>query len=118
MSISDMVEWPAVIRYCGDDELTYVGSVAEWKRDAESHLYTHQDGNQLIDSNGFVYNIVSSPWHGFDYEASDERVTLEDFIRLVRIHASSAHRCCIEKIRFRSIAEGIELVAGMDDGGT
>ena len=111
-----MVKWPVVIRYRGDDELTYVGSVEEWKRDAESHLYTHQSGNQLIDSNGLVYDIVPSQRHGFDYEPCDERIALEDFIMLVQIHASSAHRCCIEKIRFRSIAEGIALVAGMDDG--
>jgi len=110
-----MVKWPAVIRYHGDDELTCVGSAAEWKRDADSLIYHHRGNNDLIDSDGRVYSIVPAQQHGFIYVASDERVTLEDFIRLVRVHASSTHRCCIEKISFRSIAEGIALVASMAD---
>ena len=110
-----MINWPAVIKYDGDDELVYLASVEAWTCDADLHLYNHRSTDQLIDSSGRIFS--------FDYHDDDTIVTedtgtrlkLDDFIRLVRIHASSSHHCCIEKIHFRSIAEGIELVAGMNE---
>jgi hypothetical protein len=110
-----MINWPAVIKYDNDEELVYVGSEEEWIRDAESHLYSQSDGDRLIDSSGNIFSLdhvlndIQNP------PASGDRVTLEDFIRLVRIHASNSHRCCIEKIYFRNIAEGICLIASMNE---
>ena len=109
-----MVDWPAVINYQGDDELTCVGSAAEWERDAKSHLYNH-GGDRLIDSSGHVYNNKYTQQHTVDSEYTGERMALQDFVRLVRVHASCVHRCCIEKISFRTIAEGVELVAAMHE---
>lgn len=113
MSVRDRVIWPAVIRYDGDDELTYIGSAEEWKRDAESHLYHHTGDDRLIDSRGRIYRIEHQDEQITISESADRRIRLDDFVRLVRIHASSAHQCCIEKINFRTIAEGIALIAGM-----
>ncbi len=110
-----MINWPAVIIYEGDDELTYVGSEEEWIRDAESHLYNHKNGDLLIDSNGDIFSLDQVQDNIRNLSATGNRIALEDFVRLVRIHASNSHRCCIEKITFRTIASGISLVASMGE---
>lgn len=109
-----MITWPAVIKYEGDEELTYIDSAEEWTRDVESHLYNHTGDDCLIDSNGHVFSLQHVHGEAINAEDNGERITLEQFIRLVRIHASNSHNCCIEKINFRNIAEGIKLVASMD----
>lgn len=110
-----MTDWPAVIRYDGDDELTVIGSDAEWRRDADQHLYGLTGGDVLIDSSGRIFTLDQTD--GGEIHAADSGtvISLHDFIRLVRIHASTSHRCCIEKIGFRTVAEGIRLVASMNE---
>ena len=108
-----MICWPAVIKFEGDDELVYIGSGDEWTRDAESHLYNHNGNDYLIDSSGHIYNLDKEHDGTINPEDSGNEITLQDFIKLVRIHASNSHRCCIEKINFRNIAEGISLIASM-----
>lgn len=110
-----MLNWPAVIKYEGDDELTYIASEEQWKRDAGSHLYNHSGYNYLIDSNGHSYNLVETHGEVITPQSTGASMALQDFIKLVRIHASTVNRCCIEKIGFRSIAEGISLVGDMNE---
>jgi len=112
-----MINWPAVIKYDGDDELTYVGSDVEWMRDAESHLYHHNGDDRLIDSSGDIFSLDHVHDEIIKPESTGNQIALEDFIELVRIHASSSHRCCIEKINFRNIAEGISLIASLNEDG-
>jgi len=110
-----MISWPAVIKYQGDDELTYVHTEKEWLSDAGSHLYHHRDDDQLIDSSGRIFSLNHVDDNTIMPENTGKQILLEDFIRLVRIHASSSHRCCIEKINFRTIAEGISLVNSLKE---
>ena len=110
-----MINWPVVIKFDGDDELAYVGSEDEWMRDAESHLYNHKGDDYLIDSGGQIFSLEHVQDGIINTESTCKQIPLQDFIRLVRIHASSSHRCCIEKINFRNIAEGISLIASMSD---
>lgn len=112
---SASVNWPAVIKYEGDEELTVIGSGAEWDRDAEQYLYSHKGHDLLIDSSGCVFRPERRGNGTFHPADTGEVITLDDFIRLVRVHASNSHRCCIEKIGFRSVAEGIRLVASMNE---
>ena len=110
-----MINWPAVIKYNGDDELIYIGSNEEWMRDADSHLYNHSRDDYLIDSSGHIFNLEHVNDDILNPQGTGSQISLQDFIRLVRIHASNSHRCCIEKISFRNIAEGINLVSSMND---
>ena len=110
--ISD-IRWPAVIKFEGDDELCYVDSEQAWIQDAGSLLYNHRGNDQLIDSDGCIYDLERRHDDHIEAVDSGERIELSDFIKRVRIHASCAHRCCIEKISFRSIAEGIRLIDSM-----
>ena len=110
-----MTDWPAVIRQDGDDELIVIGSDAEWRRDAAQHLYGLRSGSTLIDSAGRIFRLAQTRDGAIQAADTGKTVSLEDFIRLVRIHASTSHRCCIEKISFRTVAEGIQLVASMNE---
>ena len=108
-----MINWPAVLKFDGDEELIYIGSEQEWLHEGESHLYNHQGDDYLIDRCGQIFSLVHSD-DNIDPESTGKQMALDEFIRLVRIHASSSHRCCIEKIGFRTIAEGIDLVNSMN----
>ena len=110
-----MIDWPAVIHFDGDDELVFVSSDNAWDSDAESLLYNHSGGDRLIDSSGRIFRLVHNEDGKPRAENSHNTIALDDFIRLVRIHASNSHRCCIEKIHFRDIHEGILLIASMDE---
>lgn len=110
-----IISWPAVIKFEGDDELCYVDSERTWIHDAESLLYNHRGNDQLIDSDGCIFDLERRSDDHIEVVDSGERIRLSDFIKQVRIHASCSHRCCIEKINFRSIAEGIRLIDSMND---
>ena len=110
-----MTDWPALIKFDGDDELACVATEEAWQRDAESYLYGHRGDDVLIDSSGRVYRLDHTKDGSIRTIDTGNVMPLDDFIRLVRIHASSSHRCCIEKISFRTIAEGIQLVADMNE---
>ena len=109
-----MIDWPAVVVYDGDDELVYVESAKAWSREAESLLYNHKANDYLIDSSGYIFNLALGN-DAIDTEYTGQKITLETFLRRVRIHASNSHRCCIEKINFRTIAEGIKLIDSMNE---
>lgn len=110
-----MIDWPAVMHFDGDDELVFIGSQSEWHKDAESLLYNYSSNDRLIDSSGRVFRLVRDEHGTVKADSSGHSIGLDDFIRLVRIHASNSHRCCIEKIHFRDIHEGIMLIASMGD---
>jgi hypothetical protein len=46
-------------------------------------------------------------------EATDNIITLYQLIKLVQLHAAVSGACCIEKIVFKSIAEGINLTGSI-----
>lgn len=110
-----MIEWPAVIKYEGDDELTYIGSENEWMHDSASYLYNHTGSGFLIDSNGGIFSLADNETGAISPKNTGDTISLEDFIRLVRIHASTVNRCCIEKISFRDIADGVKLIDSMNE---
>ena len=110
-----MINWPAVINFDGDEELVYIASDSEWRRDAESLLYNHSGDDQLIDSSGRIYKLVHNKDGTIQTDDTGNMIDLDEFVKLVRIHASNSHRCCIEKINFRDIADGIMLIASMSD---
>ena len=68
-----------------------------------------------IDSSSRIFTLTRTGDGIIHTADSGKKISLEDFIRLVRIHASTSHRCCIEKIGFRTVAEGIRLVASMNE---
>jgi len=57
----EMINWPAVIKYEGQDELAYVSSRAQLESDAESHAFSCDHNDFLIDGKGCIYSLESIP---------------------------------------------------------
>ena len=78
------------------------------------HLTASSLGALVHDAHGLFYLV-------FGAEAQAERVAglgllqdeLERFIRLVQVHAAACGECCIQKITFNRIPDGMQLVAGI-----
>jgi hypothetical protein len=110
-----MIEWPAVVKYEGDDELTFIDSENEWMHDSACYLYNHTETSFLIDSKGAIFSLINNENGTISPRHTGDKISLEDFTRLVRIHASTVNRCCIEKISFRDIADGVKLIGSMSE---
>lgn len=51
-----MILWPAIIKYEGESELTFVSSESEWQCDVDLHFFSYEDDDVLIDSTGAIYS--------------------------------------------------------------
>lgn len=109
-----MVSWPAIIKYHRDDELTYIASEAQWARDPDLSEFTYEENDALIDHNGRVYMLNKTINDVVQPLATQNIVTLHQLTRLVQRHAAVKGECCIEKIGFKNIADGIALVASLN----
>jgi len=108
-----MINWPAVIKYHGDNELTYVGSESAWNRDADLPVFDYEISDSLIDSDGCVYALDNKDSGVVCPVLANDNISVNEFIKLVKLHASAQGECCIEKIMFKSIAEGMKIVESL-----
>lgn len=108
-----MISWPAVIKYHGDDELGYIDSESEWNNDADLSACDYDSNDGLIDSHGRVYRLDNKENGVVHPVATNNTIALYQFIKLVKLHASAQGECCIEKIVFNSLKQGIQLLASL-----
>ena len=110
-----MISWPVIINYHGDDELASVASESEWNNDSGLSAYNYHTSDVLIDNSGCIY-LLNTTEDGIVHPHSTNRtISLNQLIKLVQRHAALQGECCIEKIIFKSISEGIQLVTSMRD---
>ena len=108
-----MIDWPAIIHVDGDDELVLVGSAQEWSSHDEWSAVEYSADDFLFDSGGQVYRLDRLS-NGFVQPAATGRVVpVSEFIAMVKRHAALCSTCCIEKIAFRNIEEGMAIVASL-----
>jgi hypothetical protein len=105
-----MVNWPAIIKYAGDDELSFVQSLEELNKRPDLRGSTFNPGDVLIDATGKVYRPHNGSSRIEFQRESGEILTLDAVVDLVRRHASICGECCIGKISAPSITEAIALV--------
>ena len=110
-----MIIWPAIIKYHGGDELAYVATEAEWGDDAELSAYAYGDNDALIDNHGRIYQLNITENGIVHPHSTNNVISLYQLINLAQKHAAFQGECCIEKIVFKSISEGIQLVASMSE---
>lgn len=109
------IDWPAVIKCAGEDELTYVSSGQVWASDADLHACRYRKDDYLVDSRGRVFRIVGIDNGVTAPVYTGDIISQASFINLLRDHAAVAGQCCIEKIVTGSVAEGIALVQSLSD---
>lgn len=110
-----MINWPAIIYVDGDDELTYVASESEWNNHPEWSAAEYDVEDVMIDSTGVVYRIGSMSSGVVQLDKTDQKISVTQLVTLVKRHAALNNACCIEKMGFRNIEEGMTIIASLAD---
>jgi hypothetical protein len=106
-----MPNWPAIIRYRGEGELAFVENFQQWQHDPDLSEFVYQDGDVLIDSQGYFYLPQYDENTGsVELLASGERLPLQEFCGLVQMHLGALGQCCISKLDLASYEEGFRLI--------
>ena len=108
-----MINWPAIINVDGDDELTYVASHAQWINHPEWSAEEYAADDVMIDSAGRVYRLDNMINGCVLPTATGQVISVNQLITLVQRHAVLNSACCIEKIGFRNIEEGLVIIASL-----
>ncbi len=108
-----MVNWPAIIACDGDDELTYITSATEWNSHPDRAVMGYGVDCRMIDSTGYVYHMDNMEDGEVQLLATGKSMSVKELIALVQRHAAMNNTCCIEKIGFRRIEEGLAIMASL-----
>lgn len=109
-----VVPWPALIKYVGDDELTFVSSSEDLNNHPDLLDVQFNPCDVLIDTAGKVYRLRKGLSRIEIPQQSVEILSLDSIVDLVRRHASSRGECCISKIAAPNISEAVALVKQME----
>ena len=98
----DQVNWPAFVKYAGDDELALVADEDCWQREFEDTVFEPADF--LVDSDGcrFMPGNAGMPQSG--------QVDSDELGRLLRNHFAALGECCIAKIPGLPAIEALRLL--------
>jgi hypothetical protein len=113
-----MVAWPAVLKYRGEHELTFILDQSAWNLDAELHFFGYDPEDILIDSEGSIFSltnqnnnfIMSEQSEQKSEQKSAQKIDLESVLDLIKAHESQLGACCASKLSFQSIAEAIMVI--------
>jgi len=105
-----MPVWPALLKYCDEDELTYVSRQADWEGEAGLASEHYQTGDILIDRNGTIYRLQSQPKPQFATIEKSGKMSLAVFSALIKKHLVALDECCVSKLSFSSYEEGFRLL--------
>ncbi len=103
------IDWPAFVKYAGDDELALVTDPAGWQR--EFAQFAFDPGDFLVDSGGrrFTLPLEAQP---LSQAASVEPDELD---RLLRGHFAALGECCIAKLPSLPAREVMRLLQDVAD---
>lgn len=108
-----MITWPAVIKFEGDDELSFVASQAEWESDEGLSRVQYDVADQLIDSDGKIYELKGGENGAINLAETGSQIELTEMTELVRKHASQLGNCCVSKIFFTTLSEAVATVESL-----
>ena len=96
--------WQLIVVHSGDDELSYVNDLDEWRADASLSAHPHETDDYAIDSRGWIYR--------FDFDSTSRQHTIgrEHFSQVIRSHLSAMKQCCVSKNHDYSFELGFDLV--------
>lgn len=111
-----MVVWPAVLKYRGEHELTFILNQSAWNLDADLHFFGYDPEDILIDSEGSMFSLTNQNCNLITSEQSAQKsaqkIDLESVLDLIKAHESQLGACCASKLSFQSIAEAIMVIGG------
>ncbi|HAS5649766.1 TPA: hypothetical protein I7E51_003523, partial [Vibrio cholerae] len=102
-----MVNWPCILKLDGDDELVYLGSEADLNCECVDLIVSPSD--RVIDSEGFVYSIVSND-SAVSLIGNSTQISAEEASRLIQRHEFCLAEVCLAKIQFETVAEAFNCL--------
>jgi hypothetical protein len=107
-----MINWPAVIKYHGEDELIYVESLTEWLNDADLNQANYEIEDRLIDGSGATFSLPMTNYVTEDelFFCLNKPIQVPEFVELVRKHAVMENYCCSAKINAKTHQQVIAMV--------
>ncbi|HDZ9322035.1 TPA: DUF4144 domain-containing protein, partial [Vibrio cholerae] len=87
-----MVNWPCILKLDGDDELVYLRSEADLNCECVDLIVSPSD--RVIDSEGFVYSIVSDG-SAVNLIENSTQISAEEASRLIQRHEFCLAEVCL-----------------------
>ena len=103
------IDWPAFVKYAGDDELALVVDEACWQREFDQHVF--EAGDFLVDRRG---RRIELPFEA-DPVSKTTRVTPDELGALLRGHFAALGQCCIAKLPALPASEVLLLLQDADN---
>ena len=107
---SSTITWPAMVKYAGESELTYIRNQLDWECDADLDVFDCDEGDLLIDSKGQVFALSNRNADSIVATPDDQTLSCAEVAELIRNHFSSVGECCISKFRPGSIEECLRIL--------
>jgi len=109
---SSEINWPAVIKYHGEDELIYIESLSEWKNDPDLCLPHYESEDRLIDACGALFSLPAAPSLSDTgmFVSLEARILVPEFVELIRKHAVIENYCCSAKLNAKTYQQVIAMV--------
>ncbi len=104
------IHWPAIIKYDGDAELTYVSDRDEWLGDADLSGFDYDPNDCLIDSNGQVFSLCRQVDDLVEPCPVNEILSSEQLVAMLREHFSVTAACCVSKLNPGSISDCMDIL--------
>lgn len=109
-----MVNWPAIVKHSGDDELIYIANQEQWDTEIDLHSFEYVVTDRLIDSSGQTYNLTCRENEFVKLESKAEALELKDILGLVKAHAAQSGSCCVAKLYAPNIREAYKIVDSLN----
>ncbi len=105
-----MVNWPAVIKYSGEDELLFIKSGSRWTSDNDLNTYPYHCDDVLLDSSGVLFSLDDSCLHSLQ-----KILPMNEFESWIKNHMVILNQCCSSKLSFDKYSDGLLLVEQLSD---
>lgn len=109
-----MINWPAFIKYHGDDELLYIDKATIWLLSLSHSHYDTDD--RLIDSSGMIYALHHS---NEDQQTKltplNKHCSVETFCGYLKAHFLCLKHCCVSKFHIKTFSEGMLMLQKSDE---
>lgn len=112
-ALTDLIHWPALIKYHQDDELYFLANADAWHHDLDMRRSYFDSADRLVDSSGVSYCFEHQAGGAQLLTIEGELVDLATLTAWVQAHYSTLGNLCVAKIAASSIAELIQMV-GVD----
>ncbi len=106
--MDNRIDWPAFIKYAGDDELVLVADSASWQQEYADAVFDPADF--LVDSSGRRIALAGGTENAPQPPSGEQVIDIAEIGVLLRNHFAALGECCIAKIPELPAAEALRLL--------